>query len=442
MPRFHSPSGLTAMAVLALSVSSTWAVTPWTPDVQGNYGNAPATFNKWEAITVPVETGASCGNGTPYRFFVNRTTNAANKNKTVVMFEGGGACWSQNQCKYILKDGMLGATNYPGIPTNYMSTGLALGGLVTPFTSRNHPLQKVQTQSWNIVYVPYCTGDVHTGNKVGVFDDVDPKNPLTYSFHGYRNSVAVANWLGKYFPNQDNMLITGFSAGGAGATSAYGFIRLASHPKQSALLADSGPLFQVNRNDSPAESPSVHLHNRIRTTWGLDGEDGIVTKLISTYPTAGSADNLGSLSTGLARIFPNDRLGFATFQQDMVYSAFSYVSFYPEIAAAPAGVKRDALLNAKWMLEINKWVDAMDGYSNIGYYIPFGREFLKSHTMTTASFANTAIKEDNLANVGAFVDNLLDPSKPLIKSMEKNPKIQKGGFFSPISLALYAMLGL
>ena len=440
-------SGMGIATLLALSLSaasSAFAATPWKPDLTGNYGNAPTSFNKWEAVTVPAETGASCGNGTPYRFFVNRSTNAANKNKTVIMYEGGGACWAQNQCQYIRKDGQLGATNFKGVDTNYMTSasGLAVGGMVTPFTSRTHPLQKVQTQTWNIVYVPYCTGDVHTGNKIAIYDDATPAKPLTYHHKGFKNSVALANWLGRYLPNQDHVLVTGFSAGGAGSTAAYGLIRMAMNPKKSALLADSGPLFQVDRNASPEEAPSVLLHNKIRAAWGLDGEDGIVTRMLATYPTAGTADNLGSLSTGLAKVFPQDRLGFATFQHDMIYSAFSYVSFYPEIAAAPAGTKRDALLNAKWTLEVNNWVAAMAPYPNVGYYVPYGREFLKAHTMTTASFANTAIKEANLANVGVFVDNLLDPSKPVIRAVEKNGVIQKGGYFSFFTIALSAMFGL
>jgi hypothetical protein len=37
-----------------------------------------------------------------------------------------------------------------------------------------------------------------------------------------------------------------------------------------------------------------------------------------------------------------------------------------------------------------------------------GRDFIKAHTLTTASFAGTGIKEANLADVGVFVDNLLD----------------------------------
>ena len=146
------------------------------------------------------------------------------------MFEGGGACWEQNACQ--MKGGLLGATNYNGIPTNYMSTGLALGGLITPFTSRTHPLQKVQTQSWNIVYVPYCTGDVHTGNKVATYGDADPANPITYYHRGFKNGEAVANWVGRYLPKQDQLLVTGFSAGGVGATAMYGLIRLPISPNR------------------------------------------------------------------------------------------------------------------------------------------------------------------------------------------------------------------
>ena len=81
--------GLSAIATTVLASSAWAAATPWTPNTSGNVGAAPTTFNKWEAIEAPAESGASCGNGTPYRFFVNRTTNAANMAKTVIVFEGG-----------------------------------------------------------------------------------------------------------------------------------------------------------------------------------------------------------------------------------------------------------------------------------------------------------------------------------------------------------------
>ena len=107
---------------------------------------AQAAYFQWEAVELPAASGASCGNGTPYRFFVNRTPFTS---KTVVMFEGGGACWDQAACK---GGTLLDAVNPDGIPANYMTdfNRQAHLGLVTPFTMRLHPLQSVQTQSWNL----------------------------------------------------------------------------------------------------------------------------------------------------------------------------------------------------------------------------------------------------------------------------------------------------
>uniref|UniRef100_UPI00201905F1 hypothetical protein n=1 Tax=Acinetobacter baumannii TaxID=470 RepID=UPI00201905F1 len=53
-------------------------------------GLAHAGYFQWDTVTAPTGGGAPCGNGTPYRFFVNRTPFPR---KTVILFEGGGACW-------------------------------------------------------------------------------------------------------------------------------------------------------------------------------------------------------------------------------------------------------------------------------------------------------------------------------------------------------------
>ena len=149
---------------------------------------ASAAYFKWEAVELPASSGAACGDGSPYRFFVNKTPFST---KTVVVFEGGGACWDQNTCagkgEGPLGLSILSASNPNGVPADYMTnvfnilngglSGLALGGLITPFSMRVHPLQSVQTQSWNIVYAPYCTGDVHTGNKVTAYGDATQPSP-------------------------------------------------------------------------------------------------------------------------------------------------------------------------------------------------------------------------------------------------------------------------
>lgn len=63
------------------------------------------------------------------------------------------------------------------------------------------------------------------------------------------------------------------------------------------------------------------------------------------------------MTTGLAKIFPQDRLGYALFQQDGVYSDFSYTKFNPEIAAATGDAKAQ-LLNVKWRQDIGHWLGA------------------------------------------------------------------------------------
>ena len=95
-----------------------------------------AGFFQWDMVELPASSGASCGNGTPYRIFVNRTPFTRD---TVVMYEGGGACWDQQSCLGI---GHLSASNPDGIPPNYLSSlTSAAFGLVTPFTARADPAQ-------------------------------------------------------------------------------------------------------------------------------------------------------------------------------------------------------------------------------------------------------------------------------------------------------------
>jgi hypothetical protein len=414
------------------------------------------SYLKWEAVELPTSTGAACGNGTPYRFFVNRTPFS---NKTIVIFEGGGACWDQNGClgkgSSPIGLSILSASNPNGVPADYMTnlgnllnggmSGLALGGLITPFAMRLHPLQSVQTQSWNIVYAPYCTGDVHTGNKVTVYSDADSAKPLTYYHRGGINGEQVAKWLGKNFARPDQLLVTGFSAGGAGSTANYGWLRLALNPKKSALLADSGPLFNINRNDTPQQSPSVLLHNKIRVVWGLDGADGLVAKLLALYPNAGTSENLGSLNTGLAKVFPQDRFNYSTLQRDGIYSAFSYTSFYPEIAAAPSGTERDNLLNAKWRQEVLNWIEPMKAVPNIGYYVPYQRDLLKSHTLTILSWSGTSIKEANVKDIGAVVDNLIDGKGTPVRAYEtqrNEQNVKTPGSLDALLQPVYELLGL
>jgi hypothetical protein len=400
-------------------------------------GSHATSYFKWDMVELPAATGATCGNGTPYRFFVNRTPLTT---KTIVIFEGGGACYGQKACQY--KDGFLGAINPNGIPKDYMTNVIpslpntagttigvfnsALLGNITPFATRMNTT-KVQTQSWNIVYAPYCTGDVYTGNTVAVYDDADPAHPLSYFHRGDVNTQVMAKWLGANLPKPANLLVYGFSAGAVGATAHYPLIRNALAPARSALLADSGPLFDAPLGASPLEAPSAPRYARVRQAWGLDGPDGVVQRLLKQYPDAGGdARNLGSLNAALARIFPQDRLGFTITQSDKLFSAFAYDNFFPEIRAGATIQARDALRLAKWRQEIGPWLDTMKPYANVGYYVPYSRDsVLKSHTTTMLTFNNTDVPEAGFDSIRRFVDNLIDGSGPTSRVFELSHTARK-----------------
>jgi hypothetical protein len=377
---------------------------------------AQAAYLKWEMVELPASTGATCGNGSPYRFFVNRTPFTS---KTVVMFEGGGACWDQAACK---GGTLLDAVNPDGIPTTYMTAWnrQAHWGLVTPFTARIDPLQSVQTQSWNIVYLTYCTGDVHAGNKVSTYSD--STGTIAWYHRGAVNAKAVTNWMAANMPKPEVLLMTGFSAGGVGSTVNFPYMRTTLKAGKAALLADSGPLFWTPRDGDPTQYPSQPLHAKIRQVWGLDEPTGLATELATKYPTAGDINNLGSITDGLTKIFPNDRIGYAMFQEDMDFSAFSYTAFYPDIANAATDADRQAALNVRWRQDINTTLAHFPTGDNTGYFIPNYRQINKSHCLTIVTFGDTGIKEANLANVGTFVDNLLDFSgrNPVIRAFELN----------------------
>jgi hypothetical protein len=375
---------------------------------------AAVEYLKWTTVTLPASEGASCGNGTPARVMVNRTPKTT---KTLVYFEGGGACWDQNAC---LGKGKLSevASNPNGVPENYFSKlNLGAYGLSTPLITRTPLLGKIFTQDWNIVYVPYCTGDVHAGNKVMVYNDADPANQLVYYHRGYANAKSLAKWMKANMPQPEQLLVSGSSAGGVGATANYGVLRLALNPLKSAMAADSGPLFPAPKGGAISQYPSIPLQGKVRENWGVDGPQGVATELITQFPQAGTVDDLSSLNTGLAKVFPKDRFGYMTFQEDGVYSAFSYQKFYPEIAAL-SGKKKDDALNVLWRKDLANWVNQLAGPANVGYYIPTFRPFIKAHTLLLMDFSGTGIEDQNFASVKVFLENIVDDTKPTIKAVE------------------------
>ena len=73
------------------------------------------------------------------------------------------------------------------------------------------------------------------------------------------------------------------------------------------------------------------------------------------------------------------------------------------------------------------------------------RWYLQPSEKGARTFSGTAIKEAGIKDIGAFTDNLLDPSKPIMRVVEQNRTVQNSqgiGFFSSFFNTFYALIGL
>lgn len=136
-----------------------------------------------------------CSFGTPYHYFVKKGT----VNKVVMYYQGGGACWDFNTCIAI---GTFDKDVNPAGSDNPNNTTTGFGDLTNP----NNPFK-----DWNIVFVSYCTGDIHFGDANRSYSG----NPTRH--RGWHNARTAEKWAREHFVAPDEVFVTGSSAGAYGA---------------------------------------------------------------------------------------------------------------------------------------------------------------------------------------------------------------------------------
>lgn len=375
-------------------------------------GFDPAAYYSWQTVQLPAETGAICGNGSPYKIFVNRVPNTTN---TIIYMEGGGACWDYASCTGAT--GVRGARNPNGVPDDYMKLLNPGASLVSPFVTRVSPFDAVKTQGWNMVYVPYCTGDIYSGDKVAVYEDPSgQKPPLVWHHNGLRNTRAITAWLKDNLPRPGQMLSTGCSAGGAGSLISFDSLRTELAPTNGFLIDDSGPIFPTPRNGNPAEYPSQPLMTTIREVWGLDAPNGPLAFLSAGLPQV-DLNELGSIYPALANKHRNDRLGHTHFWKDLNYSSYSYERFHDDIRQAPTQEAKQALIHAKWGVDTQRLAARLNGLDNFGGYFPQYRKLNESHCTTIVDFKNGDVQAQNL-ELKHFIDSVLDGQGKVLDAAE------------------------
>lgn len=158
-----------------------------------------------------------CSRGTPYSFFVH----PADSDKVLIHFQGGGACWNENNCS--IED----ATFQDRV--SRLEPDANLNGILDTENEQN------PVADYNMVIVSYCTGDIHTGNQTVEYSD-----DLTIEHKGRINSEAVLDWVFKNYDNPSDVLVTGCSAGAYGAIYFAGDVMEQYPDIQVRVLGDSG----------------------------------------------------------------------------------------------------------------------------------------------------------------------------------------------------------
>ena len=146
----------------------------------------------WTRIEPGGET--VCARGTPYSFWAR----AGRADKLVIVFQGGGGCWDAETCRPGSDwfDDAVDESDDPGGQGGILD----LDDPANPF--RDH----------SIVYVPYCTGDVHWGDNVATYRD-SAGGEVVIHHQGFVNASQVMEWVYERFDSPESILVTGCSAG-------------------------------------------------------------------------------------------------------------------------------------------------------------------------------------------------------------------------------------
>jgi len=175
-----------------------------------------------------LETDGQCSAGTPFQFYA-KPSNASNN--LLIFFNGGGACWFGQACDLSSEPNI----HSPFADMDANNPNLAEG--IFDFENTENPFA-----DYDIVFIPYCTGDVHIGSGARSYSYQDASGDevsYTAQHNGFENSMKSLNWIYDNFTAVDNVVVAGSSAGAIGASFYSGLI--AEHYPSSpvVVLADA-----------------------------------------------------------------------------------------------------------------------------------------------------------------------------------------------------------
>lgn len=196
-----APSPAAASAVAPATVPPTAAGPPTAPPATAA-ATAPASPAPTQLPPgwTRIEPGGDtiCARGTPFVFWAR----PARPDQLLIFFQGGGGCWDAETCR-------TGSRLFDDSVTDRDSPEHAAG--IFDLSNPENPFK-----DYSMVYIPYCTGDVHMGDNVATYADAQGGQVIIHH-KGFVNDSAALDWTYRTFSHPATVFVTGWSAGSIGS---------------------------------------------------------------------------------------------------------------------------------------------------------------------------------------------------------------------------------
>jgi hypothetical protein len=213
----------------------------------------------------------------------------------LVYLSGGGACWGDTPEECDASFRSFGEAEFD------LGARFFVAGTLLDRTLPGNPFA-----TWTVVFVPYCTGDVHAG------DSVQTHGGVGWSHHGYANlQAAVARMAAELAPPAQ-VVVAGSSAGGFGALLAHDLVRAewrADAGVEGALVDDSGPTFVGSA-----------IPDAVRGAWWDAWQ--LSSTVGAHCPACEAGRDLSEIWPTLRAAHPADRLALVSTTQDLTMRGF------------------------------------------------------------------------------------------------------------------------
>jgi len=195
--------------------------------------------------------GTRCLDGSPSGYYIRNASTAASANNWIIFMQGGGACFDQPSCTSRARTVLGSSTAWPTTYTD--NSNLCSDDVVA----------NPDFFTWNHVFIPYCGGDVHTGQE-------NVKNQWGLYFAGHLTVAGTLDHLKKThgLSAASKVLVSGSSAGGIGAFANADFIQL-QLPSAVVKTSPQGGWFfpNVSRYDDFLVNKTTLLNGTVSELW-------------------------------------------------------------------------------------------------------------------------------------------------------------------------------